>query len=765
MTKIRAFCSTTCVLALMAPIASAHAQESPSAPEAAASPAEIVVTAQRREERLQDVPISVTALSQDFLESRQITSIDNIGSLAPNIKITSPPGLGSAAQIAIRGSVTINPALYWEPAVALYLDGVYIGKTQGAVFDVADLARVEVLRGPQGTLYGRNALAGAVNLVTTPPKGEWRGQLRATAGNYSARSLRGSLDLPAFGPFSVKLSGSINRRAGMIDVIGNPLPAVVLAQPPQADKLQGLHSDSFRAAVRFAPSADFTADYAYDYSKTDQPARYGQLTRIAPGGIFDPASPYYVAAFPANLYVEQDRQNTAAINAVSRDRSRVEGHALTLEWTPADAMTVKSITAYRTLRTYQAGDYDGTPLPIVQAGAFGRYHAFSQELQILGSSGPLRYVAGLYYFSDKGSSETDLSLGPQAFGYVTNYNWYRFRTHNGAAYAQIDYDITDRITLTGGLRYTKEKKRLDRESTAISPVTAVVIPDGTTASKTFDNFSPTVILAYKPSGNLNLYAKYAQGFKSGGFNAEAQTVAATVTPFRPEKMDSFEVGAKAQMFDRRLTVNTALFYNRSSDIQLARFAGGTALGTVITNAGRANVWGIEIDAMARPTGRLTLRATYGYLHARYGRFEDYDEFTGTVHDVGNDRVFPLAPKNTASGSVDWIAWQNGDGVQLRTAVDADYSDGYYLYPYSRNPLAGQSAINNRADSRLLINGRISLGGLKQGRGEMELALWGRNLTNRKYVQSTLDLGAQLGGLRLSYYGDPRTYGIEAIVRW
>ena len=175
----------------------------------------IVVTAQKREQNVQDVPIAISAVGEEFLESRDITSIDNLGSIAPNVKIDRAPGSSTIAQVSIRGSVTINPAVTWEPAVGIYLDGVYIAKNQGAIFDVADLERVEVLRGPQGTLYGRNTLAGAVNLVTAKPTGVFGGEAELTYGNFDYRRARATLDLPAFGPFSVKLSGQIAKRDGL----------------------------------------------------------------------------------------------------------------------------------------------------------------------------------------------------------------------------------------------------------------------------------------------------------------------------------------------------------------------------------------------------------------------------------------------------------------------------------------------------------------------------------------------------------------------
>ncbi|MBS0504394.1 MAG: TonB-dependent receptor plug domain-containing protein, partial [Proteobacteria bacterium] len=201
---------------------------------------DIIVTAQKRAENVQDVPIAISAVSSQYLESRDISSIDRLGSISPNLKIERAPSNKTISQIAIRGSVTINPAITWEPAVGLYLDGVYIAKAQGSIFDVADLERVEVLRGPQGTLYGRNTLAGAINLVTKKPSGEFGGSAEVSYGNFNYWRAKAVVDLPQMGIFSAKLSGSVQRRDGFIKVVPNPFPQAFLAGPNSVNRTNDL---------------------------------------------------------------------------------------------------------------------------------------------------------------------------------------------------------------------------------------------------------------------------------------------------------------------------------------------------------------------------------------------------------------------------------------------------------------------------------------------------------------------------------------------
>ena len=255
----------------------------------------IVVTAQKRSENIQDVPIAVSAVGSEFLESRGIDSIDKLGTIAPNVKIERAPASKSISQIAIRGSVTINPAITWEPAVGLYLDGVYIAKAQGSIFDDADLERVEVLRGPQGTLYGRNALAGAVNLITKKPSGEAGGLAEVTYGSFDEIRLRGVLDLPQMGAFSAKVSGQYRKRDGLIDLApGNP---------SGRSSTDSIDSGSFMVQVRADLSDNFTADYTYDYSKASQtpPRTSGvnsAVTHPLSSPTSAPAGPSRLAASP-----------------------------------------------------------------------------------------------------------------------------------------------------------------------------------------------------------------------------------------------------------------------------------------------------------------------------------------------------------------------------------------------------------------------------------------------------------------------------------
>lgn len=705
---------------------------------------EVIVTAQRREESLQEVPVAVTALSQKFLEDRQITSIESIDSFTPNLRVQDPPGATSGAQLAIRGSVTLNPALSWDPAVGIYLDGVYIGKTQGSVFDFSDLERIEVLRGPQGTLYGRNSLSGAINLVSAKPTGQFGGSLKLGAGDYGLLTQRGSLNLSAIGPFKIKLSASHAKRDGFIDVRPDPQG---FPTTPQVDELQALDNSSGRAVVLFDPGNGFTAEYAFDISDADGKPGWGQLVDTQ---------------IPAlQPYITDRRLDTASIDGGASDASLTSGHSLAMTWDLSDALSLKSISAYRRLSADLLNDYDGTPVPVLNVDRNSHYEAYSQELQALGHRERFGYVIGAYYFEDDGEQHGDPAIT------VFDYH-YDFKTRAQALYAQGDYAATDRLKLTAGARYTHEEKDITLFYAFLG--TPLVYGDGerggnfNTAS--FDNFSPTAIVSYKAAEDVNLYAKWARGYKSGGFNTDANSNAQFDAGYSPEKVDSYEIGAKTSAFENRLRLNAAAFYNKSKDMQISVFTGGLGLTSSVSNAGRATAWGIELESEAQVTRDLQFRASYSYLHPTYDQYLQETATPGVYEDVADNRVFPLAPTNTFSLGIDWTFARASFG-SFRGAVDLDHTDSYYTYAYPLDYSGpGQFwAENNKGDNRTLLNARLSLDEIQLGSGTLEFAGWVRNLLDEEYVDTTLDFGPGVGGTRVAYYGSPRIFGLEVTARW
>jgi len=749
---------------------------------------DIVVTAQKRSENVQNVPIAISAVSSAYLDSRGVDSIDKLGTIAPNMKIERAPGSKTVSQISIRGSVTINPAITWEPAVGLYLDGVYIAKAQGSIFDIADLERVEVLRGPQGTLYGRNALAGAVNLITRKPSGELGGTMEMTYASFDEMKFRGVLDLPKMGIFSVKLSGQYRSRGGLIDIVPNPIPNVPAAQPPRVNKTDSINSGSFMVQVRAELADNVTADYTYDYSRSKQTPQLSQLLQVNQNGdprdIFDPNSPSYPfvgANFPLNLYTDPKRVTTASIDANVYEKTRSYGHALTLTG-EFGAATVKSTTAYRNLKYDDGLDLDGSPLPVAYTQRLTDYHAFSQELQVTGKalSDKLSYAAGAFYFTEKAATDNPQSY----FGGGTDLDSdYGSHTKAFAFYTQLDYEILRGLKLTVGGRYTHEKKDIrrffrvnyDAANGITSPVVIADIPYGGVPDAKYNSFTPAVTLGYEVTDQVNVYARYAKGFKSGGFNGETNVFVAPTpecpsgalelcNPYKPETVDSYELGIKTKTFGNRLIFNISAFRDEHKDMQLAVFTAGLGAASIVRNAGAARIQGLEFETVFHPFDALTLNGSLALLDPKYKRFMDL--VNGVETNVADNRAFPHAPKVTASGGAD-LRVAEGDWGQLNLYADVSYVAKYYTFPYALvtdNP-SDQNAHTTQSKGRTIVNLRASLTKLPLLGTDAELSFFVRNLTKEANPGNFIDFGPSFGGMVVGYFPEPRTFGVTAGVKF
>lgn len=735
--------TTTLALLLLAVIfaTQAHAEEAIE---------EIVVTAQKREQSIQDIPFSVTAIGTHMIESRDITDIEAVGKLVPNLQVTHAPGGSTSAQVAIRGGVTINPALTWETTVGLYLDGVYIGKTQGSAFDVIEIERVEVLRGPQGTLYGRNTLAGGINIVSKAPSGAFSGHARLGAGNLGRRTLAASLDLPTLGTARISLAGRIEKRDGWVDV-GD----AAFFPPSSVGALGDLDSTAFRAAMDVDLNDRTTLSYRFDYSDSDQAATHSQLYRLD----FD-------FGLPLLGFVSTEREDQASVDGPSFERSEVSGHSLILDFDIYEAMSLKSITAARELSWSDGLDLDGSPLDVAHTQRHSDYDSFSQEFQLVGESGFLSYVAGLYYFIDEGFTDNPQrffgAFGPFAAIFISRYG---FETEALAAFAQFDYAVSDALTLTAGLRYTDERKEIKRELG--NPGLPRSIPAGTGADTSFNDVTPTVSVTYALSRSTTAYLRYAEGFKSGGFNGEAQTVAETLLPYSSESVRSVEAGIKGVWLNNRLRVAAALFRNDHKNMQLSVFTAEGAAGSSVRNAGEAVIQGFELEGSLQVGGRFEVAAGYGYLDPEYDKYLD----CGGGVDVAGNRAFPHAAEHSFNASLDALVASGGWG-ELALILDYHSVSEHYLYPFPIVPdtnaacapsaLAPATEVGDYAvtDARLVLN-EVDFG----EQSSLSAALWVKNLADEEYRANMIDFGPAFANMTQAYYGLPRTYGLDITIRW
>ena len=711
---------------------------------------EIVVTAQKREQNIRDVPFSITAIGEAVVESRDITDISEIGPMVPNLQVTHPPGNSTAAQIAIRGGVTINPALTWETTVGLYLDGVYIGKTQGSVFDVVQVERMEVLRGPQGTLYGRNTLAGGINIVSKAPSGELSGYARAGIGDLGHRTLAASLDLPTLGAARISLSGRNESRDGWVDVGDAPgFP------PSSVGGLNELDSTAFRAAMDVDVGDRATLAYRFDYSEADQASSHSQLHRLdADFGL------------PLLGFVSTEREDQASVDGPSFERSEVSGHSLTLNVDVTESLSFKSITALRDLSWADGLDLDGSPLDVAHTQRHSDYDSFSQEVQLIGSRGSLSYVAGFYYFKDEGFTDNPQrffgAFGPFASIFVSRYG---FETEAVAAFAQFDYALSDALTLTAGLRYTDESKEIERElGNEGLPRT---IPAGTTGDTGFDDITPTLSLTYALDESTTAYVRYAEGFKSGGFNGEAQSAAETLLPYGSETVRSIEAGIKGIWLDNRLRGSAAIFRNDHKDMQLSVFTAEGAAGSSVRNAGEAIIQGFEVEGSLQLSDRIGVAAGYGYLDPEYDKFLD----CGGSVDVSGNRAFPHAPEHSFNASLDALV-ASTDWGELAFILDYNRVSEHYLYPFpivpDTNAACAPSALapSTQVGDYGVTNARLILSDVSVGENtSISATLWVKNLADEEYRANMLDFGPAFASLTTAYYGLPRTYGLDVALHW
>lgn len=752
--------AATAIIALASGSGPARAQDAPHSQQAQASPVlgDIVVTARRRSENLQDVPVAITALTGASLEERNISDVLALDGIAPNVKVVASAS-NTTSYIQIRGSVTLNPNPGYEPAAAMYVDGIYIGKSVGSTMEIADIEHIEVLRGPQGTLFGRNTLAGAINIVTRKPSGEWGGSVKLGVGNYDRRLGQATLDLPSFGNLAIKLSGLWSEREGYIKARANPYSQIP-SSPPTVKRIGDEESQALRGAVRFTPTDDLTFDYTIDYNRVRNTPLAGVLQSVGENGIFDPASPSYIGV-PLYLYVQTGSRPRDYYGTAGPDGQKLfetmdsTMHTLTAAWDVGGA-TIKSITGYREMDWGQSLDLDASPLPLAAAGSDLDYRQFSEELQVSGTAGRLTYTAGLYYFNDKG----DL-LNPQQFFGATMDSWALFKTDAYALYGQVDYTppiLNDNLILTAGFRYSHEKKSVERSASSAGFIT---IPDGTRAEETFKGSTPTFIAKYAFSPDFNIYAKYAEGFKSGGFSTDAATIEAAVTPYDPETVKSWEFGAKTRLLDGQILLNVAAYFDKHHDQQISVFSpSAEGFVTRTANGARSKIQGFEVELQAQLVDGVRINGNVGYTDAK---FLDYFPVVGGP-DAGNSYAFAFVPKWTASAGFEAQLYDSDNAV-VTLAADLSHSSGYSSLPYSKDPAVDPNIYSTQVGALTTVDARLIVSDIPVGNSALQATLFGKNLFNAAERTAGIDFGAAFGNIVTRNYNWPRTWGLDLTLKF
>ena len=767
------------ILASMMIAAPALAQEAPAPAPVAPSGGieEIVVTAQKREENLQRTPIAITALTAQALQTAGIKDITGVVQATPSLYFAPYPSSSTTLVLYMRGQGVGDPNIITsDGGVGLYVDGIYQSRPQASTFDLADVERVEVLRGPQGTLYGRNTTGGAVNIITKKPTGELGVTGQLSLGNYGYRRALANLNLPAFGPFSVKLTGLYSNRDGWAK------NAKDTAGVPDAHDFQSDRKYAFRGAVRFEPTDDITIDYSGDYAdQRTTPVRY--VTE----------SPFAPVLFPGYT-ADATRSYRPVYLPYSHVKS--DGHTLIGEFRVSDSLTLRSLSAYRHINysTYQ--DYTEAFLAPFYTVDKIKSKTYTQEFQAVGNFGDqIKYVLGLYYFHEKAShfETVDIGLGinpdlelPQALLIDRDTS---AKSTSKAAFGQVTWtpDFADgKLDLTVGARYTSDKRSAQRvrsQSVFTGDVSPLVyrglygagfdFPLGEVYGETnvkSKKFNPSFTLGYRPTENTSLYAKVVTGYKAGGSNEASPTFTRT---YNPESVTSYEIGFKSDLLDRRLRVNLAAYIAKYKDLQLNISADAQDASLADTfNAGKATVKGIEADITAVPIQGLTLQANYSYTTSKIrgvkapegSIFDPAISGPGYGINVGDDIsgyfVLPFTPKHSVRLSADMNFGEVGPG-ELSANVAYTWKDKVYTTAGDGPsvPMGRDAPINK---SYGIVDARLSYS-IDRGNGQnVTIGLWGKNVFDKRYPGFVIGSGSILDGYPSAAisYGDPATYGVD-----
>lgn len=703
---------------------------------------EIVVTAERRSENLQDVPNAITALSRLTIERADIHDLTDIATRVPGL--TFSPFSPGQNVVALRGASSNDDGAGTDNSVAVFVDDVYLGRVSNINPEMFDLERVEVLRGPQGTLYGKNTIGGAINVVSTRPNtDEVEGRVRLSVGNYARRDLAGLISGPVGNGWAGKASFSYRKRDGWVD-------NVFLGKKQKDDDVK-----AFRGQLLYT-GEDFEALLSADFNQLD--VEDMARTPIATGEPGDPA--FWAAPVPGS-YADLCAGRGADCSAGPIDgyaKRDAWGLSAKLSWSRTNGELI-SITAYRENEADWNMDSTGTPVsplpPLfnqINDDIFDITDQFTQEFRWVSSIGDnIDYVAGLWYLREEtdrtecfDNDVTASDCTPTADNGATD--WYRQvnRTTSYAAFGQFDWTFADAWELTVGGRYSADKKAIDNDAVAGD---FVVINQNfsNSVSENWSAFTPKLSLAWLPNDDTTIYGAVSWGFKSGGFAAAPQGIEFT-EPLEQEEAVNYELGVKADLAGA-FRLNAALFYTDYQDLQMQTFGpltAAAAFGTFQTfNAGDATIQGIELEATWVVNERWTLSGFYAFQDSEFGD----TNIPGTAWPDQSGQELIRAPENKFNINADYnLALANGS--ELTANLSWRYTDDQRgeLEPWSIQPAFD------------LLDARLSW---TRSDGALELALWGKNLADEEYISHIYAIASSV----VAVFGDPRMYGASLTYRF
>lgn len=693
----------------------------------------VKVTARKREETLQDVPVAVTAFTPETLDKLNIKDLGDLDAQVPNLTVYAARGSTSTVTAYIRGVGQADPLWGVDPGVGIYLDDVYIARPQGALLDVFDVERIEVLRGPQGTLYGKNTIGGAIKYISRGLPQETTGFASVTVGNYNQLDVKAALG----GEIGGKDSG-LRGRVSVASMNRDGFGENTYTGQEVSDK----EINAVRMQLGAYSQDDFDVQFAFDYMDDQSGVRGAKM--LAP----NPLAP----AYPPTSDRYDIRSGMKNIND-----TEMKGASVTANWRPSDNWAFKYVAAKRESDTETNIDFDTTPLPLVDVRAFYSDSQVSQELQAnYDGGGRARGVMGLYWFNgDAGGQVLNYFWNPLLATGLTNPLFGDTQgvvnTKSIALYADWTFDLTDRLKLDVGARYTDEDKHavaLNRFYTNNQYETSWGTAANFDKTVNFKNVSPKVSLDYQVTPDIMVYGLASRGFKSGGYNIRANTTAVPRSgePFDDESVDSFEIGSKMSFLDQRVFLNLSAFHNKYEDIQLSVFTsytlpnGSQSFFGDFTNAGKGTVNGVEVEYQFLPTANWLISGNLAWLDAKY------DEFITSGVNVADSQRFTNAPEFSGALNVEYRTdLANGGNLSARVG----YSYQSEVWPTTDlSPLIRQEGY-----------GLLNAGVIWKLDDAWSLSLQGTNLADEEYRTTGYNIAAY--GVLTGFYGPPRQYSLTA----
>jgi iron complex outermembrane receptor protein len=719
---------------------------------------EVIVTATRRDESLQDVAVSVSAIDAE-LDQATVRRLDDLQTFSPNLYIRRSPGIASGASITIRGIGTQDSDKTLDPAIGVMMDGVFLGTSSGVLMQNFDVQRIEVLRGPQGTLFGKNTTGGLINIIRGDVTMEWGGDAIVTLDEHGREDIKGVVNVPIVDDkFGVKLFGAQVKSDGFVY-------NTTLNEDVGGDDVQ-----NYGFAAKWQPTDNFDIKLHYEQTKdeSDQGAYVNRNTNNDNTCKF----------FGQCVYTTTDNENQNSSETRNFSDNEYDTTILTANYDFGN-MVLTYIGATRDMEEQNMQSFDASPAAFLDMNYFNFWDQESHELRLTSNfDGPINFVAGLYSFEVDYEQYWDVShlhftynqvLGFPLFPDVTaptsvKTQGQRQQTDSWAAFFSADWAIGDRWNLTVGGRYTEEEKDFSGDNGSIgwNPAAGETRPTGQPTVEydaEWSEFTPSASLRFNMTDNTMLWASYAEGFKSGGFFGRQANFNAIDVSFEPEFLTNMEVGFKSTLLDGAMTLNASYFFSDYDDKQVSVLVvrGPADVATVVNNIDSQEISGLEVDLSWQITQNWFVRANYGYLDAEYNEF--YADLNGDDAETENSFMQPRnTPENTFGISTVYTAAIGPGNVQgvlayrYRDAIQTDLVSQSPTTPPSPTNTGGIGAMGSIYDISAQLSYMFS-------DDRYRITVYGKNLTDQRELYNQT-----IGGIATrGYWNDPRTYGVEFAV--